>query len=53
MATAAYYPPSPQYKPVNEEEPPTLVLDLPLKPTQEGPLDHNRTKKEKRKMQEL
>ena len=50
--TTAYYPHSPQYKPVYEE-PPTMVRDLPLEPTQEGHSDHNRIGEEKRKMLEL
>ena len=52
-ATAAYYPSSPQYKPVCEEESPTLMADLPPEPTQEGHSDHNRIEEEKRKMLEL
>ena len=52
-ATAAYYPPNPQYKPPYEEDPLTLVRNLPLGPTQEGPSDCSGTEEEKRKMLEL
>ena len=46
-------PPSPQYKPVCEEEPPTLMRELPPEPYKGGHSDHNRTEEEKRKMLEL
>ena len=51
-ASAAYYPPNPQYKPAYEEDPP-IMRDLPPEPTHEGHLDHHKIEEEKRQMLEL
>ena len=51
-ASAAYYPPSPQYKPAYEEDPP-IMRDLPPEPTQDVHSDHHKMKEEMRQMLEL
>ena len=51
-ASAAYYPPSPQYKPAYEEDSP-IMRDLPLEPTQGSHLDYYKIEEERRQMLEL